>query len=84
MCVVMNLAANGVAEPGALGCRSRVPRVVAARRVLFVLRWCKLRAELFAGCCAQIYLMGLVNKPETSQGLKLWQGLGPSWEKVLR
>lgn len=28
--------------------------------------------------------MGLVNKPETSQGLKLWQGLNPSWEKMLR
>lgn len=32
----------------------------------------------------QIYLMGLVNNPETSQGLKLWQGLDPSWEKMLR
>eukprot|EP00903_Cladosiphon_okamuranus_P008330 g8013.t1 len=31
-----------------------------------------------------IYLMGLVNNPETSQGLKLWQGLDPSWEKILR
>ncbi len=28
--------------------------------------------------------MGLVNNPETSQGLKLWQGLDPSWEEVLR
>eukprot|EP00752_Nemacystus_decipiens_P003234 g2992.t1 len=31
-----------------------------------------------------IYLMGLVNNPETSQGLKLWEGLDPSWEKILR
>ncbi|CAM9676489.1 unnamed protein product, partial [Ectocarpus sp. 4 AP-2014] len=31
-----------------------------------------------------IYLMGLVNNPETSQGLKLWEGLDPSWEKMLR
>lgn len=32
----------------------------------------------------QIYLMGLVNNPETNQGLKLWRGLDPSWEKMLR
>ncbi|CAN0292257.1 unnamed protein product, partial [Ectocarpus sp. 12 AP-2014] len=31
-----------------------------------------------------VYLMGLVNNPETSQGLKLWEGLDPSWEKMLR
>ncbi|CAB1096470.1 unnamed protein product [Ectocarpus sp. CCAP 1310/34] len=31
-----------------------------------------------------IYLMGLVNNPETSQELKLWEGLDPSWEKMLR
>ncbi|CAM9457241.1 unnamed protein product [Ectocarpus sp. 12 AP-2014] len=31
-----------------------------------------------------VYLMGLVNNPETCQGLKLWEGLDPSWEKMLR
>ncbi|CAM9128053.1 unnamed protein product, partial [Hapterophycus canaliculatus] len=31
-----------------------------------------------------IYLMGLVNNPDTSQALKLWRGLDPSWEQVLR
>lgn len=79
--VVMSLAS--VAEPGSLGCRSCMLRVVTARRVIFF--WVGESSELnFTGCCVQIYLMGLVNKPETSQGLKLWQGLGPSWEKVLR
>lgn len=32
----------------------------------------------------QIYLMGLVDNPDTSQALKLWRGLDPSWEQVLR
>ena len=32
----------------------------------------------------QIYLMGLVNNPDTSQGLKLWRGFDPAWEKILR
>lgn len=52
------------------------------------------RSSLFDALClhffsciardAQIYLMGLVNNPDTSQALKLWRGLDPSWEQVLR
>lgn len=48
--------------------------------------FCLIRScsSLSLPCGGQIYLMGLVNNPETSQGLKLWQGLDPSWEEVLR
>lgn len=41
---------------------------------------------LSVGCVYifQVYLMGLVDNPDTKKGLKLWQGLDPSWEKMLR
>lgn len=40
--------------------------------------------EIIARDDMQIYMMGLVNKPMTSQGLELWEGMDPGWEKMLR
>lgn len=40
--------------------------------------------QLVRSLIEQIYLMGRVNNPDTSEGLKLWEGLDPTWAKMLR